>query len=246
MNLPELHDRSSHTSRHCAPHYFIVGTDTEIGKTHVACTLLHALRQHGLTAIGMKPIAAGCDADGRNEDVEALRAASSQQLPQALVNPWCFADPIAPHLAAAAAGVTISADPVWSAYRQLAGRADVVIVEGVGGLLVPLAPDFDAADLACALQLPLILVVGMRLGCINHARLSLEALSRRGLRLAGWVANRIDPEMSAFAANLAWLENEFKQCANAPLLGVTPHGVPPAAAASGLNLAALGFATNPA
>lgn len=209
--------------------YFIAGTDTEIGKTYVACALLHAFRQQGLSAVGMKPVAAGTDAAGLNEDVEALIAASSMAAERSLVNPYCFAQAIAPHIAAADAGVTIGPAPVLAAVQALGELAEVVVVEGVGGLLVPLAEGFDAADLAGALAMPLILVVGMRLGCLNHALLTVEAIRARGLPLAGWIANRVDPAMLRFDENLAAL----KAGIDAPLLGVTPYlpGNPAAAAA---------------
>lgn len=201
--------------------YFITGTDTEIGKTYVACALLHAFRGQGLTAIGMKPVAAGTDAAGHNDDVEALIAASSLALPRDRVNSYCFADPVAPHIAAAEAGVTIGSDRIRQALDELAGQADVVVVEGVGGFVVPLAEGFDAADLAGALGIPLILVVGMRLGCLNHALLTVEAIRARGLPLAGWIANRVDPAMSRFDENLAALKARI----HAPLLGVVPHAL---------------------
>jgi dethiobiotin synthetase len=215
--------------------YFITGTDTEIGKTYVACALLHAFRQQGLTAVGMKPVAAGTDATGHNEDVEALIAASSVTAPRELVNPYCFANPIAPHIAAREAGVTMRPEPVQAALRALGEMTDVVVVEGVGGFVVPLGDDFDAADLAEALALPLILVVGMRLGCLNHALLTAAAINARGLKLVGWVANRIDPAMNRFEENLATLQAALK----APLLGVVPHaagGVEAAAASLDLSL----------
>ncbi|MBW7903397.1 MAG: dethiobiotin synthase [Rhodocyclaceae bacterium] len=212
--------------------YFIAGTDTEIGKTRAACALLHACRARGLCAVGMKPVAAGTDAAGVNEDVAALVAASSFAAPPALVNPYCFADPIAPHVAAREAGVTMRAAPVLAALGELGRQADAVIVEGVGGFLVPLADDFDAADLAVALALPVILVVGMRLGCLSHALLTQEAIRARGLSLAGWIANRVDPRMSRFDENLETLKTRL----HAPLLGVIAHGADAAEAAAGLTL----------
>lgn len=216
------------------PAWFVTGTDTEIGKTFVSCALLHALAARGKRAVAMKPVAAGVDARGRNEDVEALRAASALALPREWINPWCFAEPIAPHIAAAEAGVVFDAGAVHAAYARLAAEADAVVVEGVGGFLVPLSPGFDAADLAIALGLPVILVVGMRLGCLNHARLTAEAIAARGLPLAGWVANRIDPAMARFDENLATL----RALLPAPLLGVVPHAPPggPAGAAGSLRL----------
>jgi dethiobiotin synthetase len=199
--------------------YFLTGTDTEIGKTFVTCALLHRARLSGLAAAGLKPVAAGTDAAGRNEDVEAIRAASSVELPREIVNPWCFAAAIAPHLAAAEAGRVITFAPVTAACRQAREAADLVVVEGVGGFRVPLGPEGDSADLAVALGLPVLLVVGMRLGCINHALLTAEALAARGLVLAGWIATQIDPAMARLAANLQTLRDTLP----APLLGVVPH-----------------------
>jgi dethiobiotin synthetase len=199
--------------------WFVSGTDTEIGKTFVACALLHAARALGLTAVGMKPIAAGVAPDGSNEDVEQLRTASSLELPPRLVNPYLLQAAIAPHIAAAEEGVCIDFAAIRRAYEQLGSKADVVIVEGVGGFRVPLGPDQDSADLAVALGLPVILVVGMRLGCISHALLSAEAIAARGLKLAGWVANRIDPAMARFEENMEALRLRLP----APLLGVVPN-----------------------
>ncbi|PKO89710.1 MAG: dethiobiotin synthase [Betaproteobacteria bacterium HGW-Betaproteobacteria-12] len=214
--------------------YFLTGTDTGIGKTFVTCALLHRARQLGLSAVGLKPVAAGTDAAGRNDDVEAIRAASSLQLPPAIVNPYCFAAAIAPHLAAAEEGRSIAFAPIAAACLQARDAADIVIVEGVGGFRVPLGPTGDSADLTVALGLPVIFVVGMRLGCLNHALLTVEAIAARDLKLAGWVANRIDPEMARFESNLQTLQELLP----APLLGVVPHAPAggPAGAASALNL----------
>lgn len=199
--------------------WFVTGTDTGIGKTHVCCALLHALRARGLRTVGMKPIAAGVEADGTNEDVERLRRASSFEVERTLANPYLFVQPIAPHLAAAEQGVQISLPAIRNAFLKLSELADAVIVEGCGGFVVPLAETDDTADLARSLGLPLILVVGMRLGCLNHALLTQEAIAGRGLSLAGWVANRIDPQMPRFDGNLATLEARIA----APLLGVLPY-----------------------
>ena len=207
--------------------WFVTGTDTEIGKTFVSCALIHAARAAGLSAVGMKPIAAGSDAGGLNEDVEQLRAASTMALPREEVNPYCFAAPMAPHIAAAEEGRPIVFAPILDAYDVLARNADVVVVEGVGGFRVPLGKDGDSADLARALGLPVILVVGLRLGCINHALLTAEAIVARGLPLAGWVANRIDPTMARPEENLESLRHLLA----APLLGVVPHA--PAGGAAG-------------
>jgi dethiobiotin synthetase len=203
--------------------YFVTGTDTGIGKTHITCALLHATRRQGLTAVGMKPIAAGVEADGRNDDVTRLLAASSVQPPLEWVNPYCYDPFIAPHIAAREAGRPIEIAVIDQALARLRTLAEVVWVEGVGGFLVPLDARRDAADLAQTLNLPVVLVVGMRLGCLNHALLTAEAVARRGLTLAGWVANRIDPEMDRFAANLETLQARL----DAPLLGVAPHGASP-------------------
>ncbi len=212
--------------------WFITGTDTEIGKTFVSCALLHALRRAGQRAVAMKPVAAGFDDKGRNDDVEQLLAASSLQAPREWVNPYGFKAAIAPHIAAEEEGRRIELPHITAAFARLQALADAVLVEGVGGFCVPLGPSCDAADLAAALQLPLILVVGMRLGCINHALLTQQAIAARGLPLAGWVANRIDPEMSRFSENLAALKERLA----APLLGVVEHGTTPERAALGLRL----------
>ncbi len=200
--------------------YFLTGTDTEIGKTFITCALLQRAGQEGLTAIGLKPIAAGTDAAGLNDDVEAIRAASNVELPRQIINPYCFKPAIAPHIAAAEAGVSIEFGPIRASCDDARQHADLVIVEGVGGFCVPLSPELNTDDLAVELGLPVILVVGMRLGCINHALLTAEAIAARGLKLVGWVANSIDPAMSRFAENLATLQALLP----APLLGVVPFG----------------------
>lgn len=217
--------------------YFVAGTDTEIGKTFVTCTLLHAARNRGLTAIGMKPIAAGAETvNGEfiNEDAARLRAAGSFDPGLTLLNPYCLTSPIAPHIAAAEEGVRIDAGRIHDAFAALTTQADVVFVEGVGGFRVPLDDDYDTADLARDMGLPVILVVGMKLGCINHALLTAEAIAARGLNLAGWVANRIDPAMLRFEQNL----DALRQRLSAPLLGVVPFQADgnPAAAAGALKL----------
>lgn len=201
---------------------FVTGTDTEVGKTFVSCALLQHLAACGLSTVGMKPVAAGASiANGVrvNEDVACLLAASSVAADPALVNPFCFETPIAPHIAAAEEGVRISAAPIVDAFDKLLALADVVVVEGVGGFRVPLSDDYDTADLASDLGLPIILVVGMKLGCINHALLSVEAIRARGLHLAGWIANQIDPQMLRFGQNVAALEKLIP----APLLGSVAH-----------------------
>lgn len=198
--------------------YFLTGTDTGVGKTFVTCALLLSARRQGLRVLGMKPIAAGVDAEGRNEDVEMLIAASSHAAPRELVNPYCFELPIAPHLAATIENRRIDPARIAAAARDLAAEADLLLVEGVGGFRVPLGDDVDTADLAVRLGLPVILVVGMRLGCLNHALLTAESIQARGLTLAGWVANRIDPGMVRPDENIAALKTRLA----APLLGVLP------------------------
>lgn len=200
-------------------HYFITGTDTGVGKTFVTCALLHTLKAQRIAAIGMKPVAAGGNMtpDGlRNDDIEALREASSVKLASEDLNCYLFAEPIAPHIAAANEDVDIDLDVIRQRFDQLAELADVVLVEGVGGFIVPLGDSVDTADLAADLDLPVILVVGIRLGCLNHALLTQEAIRVRGLTLAGWVANQIDPNMSEFDANVGALEERIR----APLIGV--------------------------
>jgi len=214
--------------------FFLTGTDTEIGKTFITCALLHRARQLGLRAAGIKPVAAGTDAAGRNEDVENIRAASNVALPREVINPCCLSAAIAPHLAAAEEGVTIDFAPILAACASAIQQTDLLIVEGVGGFRVPLGVDHDGADLAVALALPVILVVGLRLGCLNHALLTADAIAARGLTLAGWVANRIDPDMLRAEDNIAALRERL----GAPLLGSVPRiaGSDPAAAASFLDL----------
>ncbi|KQZ68151.1 dethiobiotin synthetase [Rhodanobacter sp. Root561] len=216
---------------------FIAGTDTGIGKTHTACTLLHALRAAGHDACGMKPVASGCveTPQGlRNDDALALRAAGvDPELPYALVNPVALRDPLSPHLAAAHDGVAITLAPLRAAFEQLAARHSTVVVEGVGGWLVPLAPGLLASDIARQWQLPVILVVGLRLGCLSHALLSARAIAADGCHLLGWIGNRVDPSMDAPEENL----DTLRALLPAPCLGVLPHGVAPAQAAGCLDAA---------
>ena len=208
--------------------YFITGTDTGVGKTLVSCALLHAFAAQGKTVVGMKPVAAGCEPTPHGlacEDVTSLVAASNVSAPQHLINPYAFQPPIAPHIAAAQAGITIELDSVCAAYAALRALAEVVIVDGVGGWRVPLSSHEDTADLARQLGLPVILVVGMRLGCLSHALLTAQAIEASGLKLAGWVANCIDPLMLAFDDTLCALQVRLA----APLLGVVPYISQPAA-----------------
>lgn len=207
--------------------WFVTGTDTGVGKTRITAALLHLARSQGKTALGMKPVAAGVEASGENEDVVALQAAGSWRLPSRIINPYLLRAPVSPHIAAAEEGTCIDLALIHSAFAELRQQADVVIVEGAGGFRVPLALGLDGADLALQLALPVILVVGMRLGCLNHALLTAEAIERRGLVLAGWVANQVAPDMLRLAENVDTLLAQIA----APLLGQVPF-FPQAGAAS--------------
>jgi len=202
---------------------FIAGTDTGIGKTHAACTLIHALRARGLRTCGMKPVASGCleTADGRrNEDALALQAAGSEPLPYAAINPVALREPLSPHLAARLEGVTIAMEPLNAAFDQLRATHQAVVVEGVGGWMVPLAPGLLASAIPRQWDLPVVLVVGLRLGCLSHARLSARAIAADGLRLAGWVGNTLQPDF----ADAADYRRLLADALPAPCLGWLPHG----------------------
>ncbi len=194
---------------------FVTGTDTGVGKTLVAVALLRRLVAERRRAVGMKPVAAGLSPGAAvNADVEALCAAGNVLAPLAEVNPYSFAPAIAPHLAAARIGETIDIERIAEAYGRLQRRADAIVVEGAGGVLVPLGPRIDVLDIPARLRLPVLLVVGVRLGCLNHALLSAQAISARGLDLVGWIANRIDPSMEAGDGNVAALADRL----SAPLV----------------------------
>ena len=199
--------------------FFVAGTDTGVGKTLVAAALLRRFGTLGLRAAGMKPIAAGCK-QGRNDDVEALLAAGMRGLDRSLVCPYLLEPPIAPHIAAKEAGVRIDLAVIDVAFQQIKTKADVLIVEGVGGFRVPLDEREDAGAIPKRLGLPVILVVGLRLGCLNHALLTQEAIDGEGLELAGWVANRIDPVMARAEENVEALKRRLR----APLLADVPFG----------------------
>ncbi len=193
--------------------YFITGTDTGIGKTHVACQLLQQYAAQGLKVVGMKPVAAGCDfieGEWVNEDVQKLMAASNVAAPRELVNPYCFNEPIAPHIAAERAGVEIQITVIKNAYNALLEIADVVIVEGAGGFLVPLNDRETLADLVLALNIPVIVVAGIKLGCINHTLLTIEAIKTGKIALHGWVANQIEPHMPVLSENIATIEKKLQ------------------------------------
>lgn len=235
---------------------FITGTDTEVGKTAVTAGLLHALAQRGLRTAGYKPVAAGAvwraaagstEGDWYNEDVEALHAASSIELTRSEVCPCLLEEACAPHLAARLEGGSIEPAQLIAGAHHLMPRCDALLVEGVGGFCVPLveatsddevseeaevtaqatpSADWGADDLAVALDLPVILVVGLRLGCINHALLTAQAVAARGLRLVGWIANRIEPTMPHADLNIDTLTRALQQRHGAPLLGVVSYHAP--------------------
>lgn len=206
--------------------YFVTGTDTEVGKTTLCAGLARAWhRASGLRIAALKPVAAGLDEQGRNDDVQRLVAAGSAGLTAAEVGPLQLREPCAPHLAAELEGRRIEPQALLAALHAAAAKADAVLVEGVGGFRVPLAPGWDSADLARDLGLPVILVVGLRLGCINHALLTAEAVRARGLTLAGWVATDLAPAVPHRAGNLAALQAGLA----APCLGTVPYLEPPTA-----------------
>jgi len=200
---------------------FVTGTDTGVGKTLVSAALVHTLARHHRRVVGMKPVAAGLvlrDGQWVAEDALALRAASTISVPRSLDCPVALPDPVSPHLAAARAGRRVGVSELLEAHRELLGLADVVLVEGAGGWRVPLNERETLADLALALRRPVVMVVGMRLGCLNHALLTAEAIRADGLQLAGWVANCIDPAMLCLEENI----DTLRQRLGAPLLGVVP------------------------
>lgn len=206
--------------------YFITGTDTGVGKTQISVGLMHALRQQGVSVAGMKPVASGCVETGeglRNDDALQLQAAASCVLPYEEINPYAFMPPIAPHIAAQLAGTTISLQLIEERFHRLQGCAECVVVEGVGGWQAPLDQEQTMAQLAQRLGLPVILVVGVRLGCLNHALLSHEAILASGLECAGWVANQLDPHMEYVQENIDYLRAHLR----APLLGQVPCLSPP-------------------
>ena len=207
---------------------YVSGTDTGIGKTRISCALLGSLRAQGVDAVGMKPVASGCEsgpAGLRNADAVDLIAAGGRALDYGLVNPYALADPIAPHLAAADNGEVIALARIRLAHQALLEQADFVVVEGVGGWLAPLGDTLMQADIVRGLDLPVLLVVGLRLGCINHALLSARAIEADGCRLLGWIGNRIDPDMLRVEDNIETLRRRI----HAPLLGIIDHADNPRA-----------------
>ena len=199
---------------------FVTGTDTEVGKTRISTGLMGVLQQQGLKVAGMKPIASGCewkDGQWQNEDALAMIQQSNVALPYSTVNPYAFEPAIAPHIAASQVGVEVSVSVIQKQFEQIKQQADAVIVEGAGGWLVPLNQTQTMADLAQALDLPVVLVVAVKLGCINHALLSVQAIENKGLKLAGWVANHLDQQSKS-----ADIITTLKQHIDAPCLGVVP------------------------
>ena len=204
---------------------FVTGTDTGVGKTLVSSALLHQLRRHYARVVGMKPIAAGLEWRGAqwvSEDVQALQAASNIDAPPALVNPVALRQPLSPHIAAEQEQRLVTVAELLAAQRELASLCDAMVVEGAGGWRVPISAQETLADLAIALRAPVVMVVGMRLGCLNHAMLTAEAIQHDGLTLAGWVANTVDPHMRALQDNLETLRQRLP----APLLGMVPWSNP--------------------
>jgi dethiobiotin synthetase len=205
------------------PHaFFITGTDTGVGKTRVSCALIHAFKARGTQVVAMKPVASGSERTAmglRNDDALALQAAANVSVDYATVNPYCFEPAIAPHLAARQVDMSIELSRLQQAYQQLTALADVVVVEGAGGWRVPLNDTHYLSDLPESMGMDVILVVGLRLGCINHALLTAEAIQRGPCRLVGWVGNLIDPQFACVDENLASLRHRL----TAPCLAVLPH-----------------------
>ncbi|MCC7095848.1 MAG: dethiobiotin synthase [Thermomonas sp.] len=205
---------------------YVTGTDTGIGKTLASCALLHALRGQGLRAVGMKPVASGCtwlDGEWKNDDALALSRAAAVNVAYADINPFALEHPLAPELAARDAGTEVTLLPILDAHARLAAQADAVVVEGVGGWAAPLSASLMQADLVRALQLPVVLVVGLRLGCLNHALLSAHAIQADGVILAGWIASHVDPAMERVEDNILMLQDRLP----APCWGVLPHAQHP-------------------
>ena len=198
--------------------FFVTGTDTNVGKTLVSCSLIHAFAKTRRSVVGMKPIAAGCE-NGRWLDVDQLSAASTRQFDRAVINSYHLLAPVAPQIAANYEAVDIDIAVIQQAFHIVQKAVDIVIVEGVGGFVVPLTSQTDTSDLAVALNLPVVMVVGLRLGCLNHALLTAEAIRARRLPLVGWVANMIDPQMDDITENIEVLRRRLA----CPLIGILPY-----------------------
>ncbi|MFC3550358.1 dethiobiotin synthase [Lysobacter cavernae] len=219
---------------------YVTGTDTGVGKSIASVALVHALRDHGGRAVGMKPVASGCgrvDGAWRNEDALALQAASDPLPDYDDVNPYALPEATAPEIAAHRAGVVLALDRIEAGYRRLAAQADTVVVEGVGGWAAPLSAQLDQLDVVRALDLPVVLVVGLRLGCISHARLTARAIAADGVRLLGWIGNEVDPGLAERDEYFALLQPRLP----VPCLGRLPYlpGPTPAAPAGLLDLTPL-------
>jgi dethiobiotin synthetase len=215
MQIPDVNFLSAESG------LFMTGTDTGIGKTFVSCALLRSLRASGRRVQAMKPVASGCEwADGRwrNDDALALMTASDSTAEYATVNPYALPLPTAPQIAAKQAGVMVELPVMQQAFMQLGASADFVLVEGVGGWLAPLGADLDQSDLVHALQIPVLLVVGMRLGCINHARLSEQSILASGCRLLGWIGNAVEGGFDSDGAYFKALAGSL----HSPCLGRMP------------------------
>lgn len=200
---------------------FITGTDTDSGKTFITLALMHKLQQAGLVVNAMKPVAAGVsEIDGVrvNEDAWQLMKAASNQQPYEMVNPYLFEPAIAPHIAATEADQEIELNVIKDAFHDLSRLADFMLVEGAGGWLVPLNDRYDVSDIASELDLPVVMVVGLKLGCINHARLTTDSINAAGLKLAGWIGTQVEPEMQRLEENVSTLKRYIK----APCLGIVP------------------------
>ena len=205
---------------------YVTGTDTGIGKTLASCALLHALRGHGLRVAGMKPVASGCeriDGEWKNADAMALQQAGEPAIAYADINPFALEHPLAPELAARDAGLEVCLPSILAAHARLAERTDALIIEGVGGWAAPLSASLMQADLVRTLRVPVLLVVGLRLGCLNHALLSARSIAADGAHLAGWIASHVDPAMERVDDNLATLRERLP----VPCWGVLPHAEHP-------------------
>ena len=199
---------------------FITGTDTDAGKTYVAVALLQGLKALGYRTVAQKPVAAGVNNAGFNTDALQLQLHATEQLSYDLVNPYCLTDAVAPHLAAAKVGLCIDPAVLSAHLQQLrCTNADIALVEGAGGWLLPLDDNSTMADWVTEQQLPVLLVVGMKLGCLNHALLTVREIERSGLKLLGWVANCIDPDMAYQQENISYLQHRL----TAPCLGILPY-----------------------
>lgn len=204
--------------------FFITGTDTDVGKTWASVALMRALQAQGKVVAGMKPVAAGCEwrqGGWKNQDALLLQQYASKVFDYPHVNPYAFEQPVSPHIACGE--VDVNLDNILREFQYLADHSECVVVEGAGGWFSPIGRDLDNGQLAEALRLPVILVVGMRLGCINHARLTEQAIKRSGLTLSGWLGVRIEKDMPGFQANLDYLRNRMLS----PCLGVLPHLLSP-------------------